>query len=267
MGMLSRLILVLSVILIIPTALIIISQNAVPGDRTYPIKRGIEGTIASLASLTPQTRAFFSVDLTDRRYKEAVALIKKGDNPTTSLSELVTQTQVAAQDINTVSDTQTKKQLVASLTKQIDEYDQGLANFGQEQSPLFLTPTTSVPNVIVPPSGLTPTPTPVLIVMQPTTTPVPIHSTIVTPTVTQPVVTQSLAVVTPTPTVAPTPTPSIVETTPAQTATDVEQTRQQLKKIRDDLLANMDQENEGQKHQDENKKNSDSPRQREKGGD
>lgn len=237
MGIFSKVVLILFVLLLIPTSLIIISQDAVPGDRTYPIKRDLEGVIAGVVSLNPQTKAFFNVGLADRRYKEAVALIKKGDNSGSSLAELVTQTQVAAKDINQVSGAETKKQLAASLTKQIDEYDRGLAGVEQTQQVQILPTATPIPSKIVPTIAAT-------VNEAGSTSKISFTPTII-----------------PTPTPFPTPVVSApIQQQPSQQTppTDIETTREQLRKIKEDLLrGEEDGDNKKVNSEQERKANSD----------
>ena len=127
-SLLSKALIVLMIALFVPTGLVLASQDAVPGDRAYPVKRGLENVIVTLASLHPTTRAFFKTDMAGRRYKEAVALIRRGDQGSSqSLTELVAQTQAAATDISQISDPTAKQQLVDNLSKQIVQYKAGLS--------------------------------------------------------------------------------------------------------------------------------------------
>lgn len=124
----------------VPTGLVLASQDAVPGDKTYPVKRGLENVIVNLASLHPTTRAFFKTDMAGRRYKEAVALIRRGDQASSeSLVELVTQTQAAATDISQISDPEAKKQLIDNLSKQIVQYKTGLSQLETTAPPVVST--------------------------------------------------------------------------------------------------------------------------------
>lgn len=152
---LSILFLVAIVMLLIPTGLVLASQNAVPGDSTYSIKRSLEKVILSLASLHPSTKAYFHADLMNRRYKEAVALIERGANASESLQELVAQTGTAAQIATTLSDKRQKGEYLDQLSKSIDQYEIKLSQIEERIVPL-------------------PSPTPT--VQEPTTQPTPIAS-------------------------------------------------------------------------------------------
>lgn len=131
---------------LIPTGLVLASQNAVPGDSTYSIKRSLEKVILSLASLHPSTKAYFHADLMNRRYKEAVALIEKGANASESLQELVAQTSSAAQIAHTLSNKKQKAQYIDQLSKSIDQYEIKLSQIEERVAPLPLpTPTPQEP--------------------------------------------------------------------------------------------------------------------------
>lgn len=165
---------VLMVVLLVPTGLVFASQDAVPGDRTYPIKRGLENVIVTLASVHPATRAFFKADMSKRRYKEAVALVKRGDTESqSSLVELVAQTEAAAEDIGQISDPKAKQELVENLSRQIDEYQTGLTKLETQSDPLTQATQPYSPSlspVVQPTSAPIAQPTPVTL---PTPTSVP----------------------------------------------------------------------------------------------
>ncbi len=132
--------LVFSVVLFPPAALAFVSQNAIPGDATYPIKRKLEDGILLAASLNPKTKAWFSTDLANTRFAETQALIAQNKSVSVSLQELVAQTNTAALDINEFQDPSQKAQYVQTLTTSINKYEQVLAQVQQQQ------PETSLPN-------------------------------------------------------------------------------------------------------------------------
>lgn len=153
---LSILFLLAMVVLLIPTGLVLASQNAVPGDSTYSIKRSLEKVILSLASLHPSTKAYFHADLMNRRYKEAVALIEKGANAAESLQELVAQTGTAAQIATTLSDKRQKGEYLDQLSKSIDQYEIKLSQIEERvvslPAPTAQEPTTQpTPIASIPP--------------------------------------------------------------------------------------------------------------------
>lgn len=132
--LLSIISIILAIVLFPPAALALVSNNAVPGERTYPIKRTLEDIIYSAASLNPTTKAWFSAARSDRRYKEFSILVTQGKFEKNTLSELVTQTNIAANQITQVSDTNQKQQLIAQLSENIQKYDLGLAQIQQQDT-------------------------------------------------------------------------------------------------------------------------------------
>lgn len=165
----TTLVLIFSILLFPPAVLAFISQDTVPGDRLYPVKRSLESGIVFIASLNPTTKAWFSTTRSKRRFEESSKLIAKGDTnfASASLKELVSQTSLAVTEVNSIKDVNSRSALAQNLLKAIDEYDQGLEeakrqikkNEPPEASPeptLSPTPTTrptATPRV-------TPTPTP-----------------------------------------------------------------------------------------------------------
>lgn len=64
----------IALILLIPTFLILISWNAIPGDGLYPLKTGLEDVTLLLLSGTPLVPKV-SASFTDRRFNEATKLL------------------------------------------------------------------------------------------------------------------------------------------------------------------------------------------------
>lgn len=161
---LSKIFIVVIIMLLFPTGLILASQNASPGDNTYPIKRGLEGVLSSIFSINPITKAYFKTDLSNRRFKESVVLIKRNSTDktmtNTSLVEMLSTTAVASADIKNVSDPNLKKRLADNLSNQITTYRQSLLELAKEKKQ---TQTTTV--------VLTPTPTQAIATPTPTTPP------------------------------------------------------------------------------------------------
>lgn len=123
----STVALILVFVLMVPAGLIMISQDAAKGDWNYPIKRGIEDVILSAVSLNPYSKAYFAVALANRRYDETEKLLASGGNADVSLKELVSQTSSASDDINKISSSQQRANLIADLKASIQKYDKGLA--------------------------------------------------------------------------------------------------------------------------------------------
>jgi len=73
---LDRLITGLAIAFAIPTILILISWNAIPGGRFYPIKTELEDITLVLTANTPLAPAL-SLKFTDRRFNEATILLAR----------------------------------------------------------------------------------------------------------------------------------------------------------------------------------------------
>ena len=170
---------ILLIVLFPPSVLALISNNAVPGDVTYPIKRKLEDGILLIVSMNPATRAWFSANRSTRRFDEARILIAQGKQTAgASLEELVSQTAIAAKEIDQVSDPVKKEQLKQQLTQSIEQYNQGL-NQIQKQVEMQTPAVTPVPNVS---SKVAQTPKPVEATIQPTPTVLPTVAPMVLPT-------------------------------------------------------------------------------------
>lgn len=108
------------------TILVLLSQNSIPGDLFYPIKRGLENVILVAASVSPSTRVAFKTDLTERRFAEAQQLlVQRGD--TVAFTDFVTEVSSTQQDLSVLSNTQDKIQNSEKLIAKIDEYQAQLA--------------------------------------------------------------------------------------------------------------------------------------------
>lgn len=136
----SILVLVLTVILFPPAALALISNNAVPGDATYPIKRTLEDGIFAVVSLNSVTKAWFAKARSDRRFKEITILADQDKDVSKTLNELIDQTDAAAKDITKIEGGFQKKRLLDQLSQSIQKYDKGLQEISKT-TPKSLTPT------------------------------------------------------------------------------------------------------------------------------
>lgn len=123
---LSTISLILALVLFPPASLAVVSNNAVPGDTTYPIKRSLEDVIYAIVSLHPITKAWFSAARSNRRFEEIKILVTAGKSAKDSLQELVIQTDIASKQIQKIQDPKKKKELIANLQQSIEKYDQGL---------------------------------------------------------------------------------------------------------------------------------------------
>ena len=149
--LLSSIVLILAIILFPPAVLALVSNNALPGDSTYPIKRLLEDGIYAVASLNPTSKAWFSAARSDRRFKEFSTLIAQGKSASNTLSELVIQTDIAAEEIKKVDDPVKKQQLIVQLSESINKYDQKLdeVSTAPSVSPIQPQPVAAVPTPTV----------------------------------------------------------------------------------------------------------------------
>ena len=186
--LLSLLLLVAMFVLLIPTGLVLASQNAVPGDATYPIKRKLEDVIIAVFSVHPSTRAYFRVDFSQRRFKESAALFTKGDNTRAveTLRELISQTDIATSEIINLQNQQQKKELANKMLEELKDRRKKLVDIQSQvsQQPSS-TRTETVPATPTPPPVLIQVPqrqgTEVVIIVI-TATPRPIPRSTITPT-------------------------------------------------------------------------------------
>ncbi len=114
--------LIISLVLFPPAALAYISNNAVPGDITYPIKRKLEDIILLVSNLTPQTKTYFAIARSQRRFTEANNLIDRGKNAKGTLQEFNTQTGDAVRDVQNLLDSKQKKDYADRLSSNLDKY-------------------------------------------------------------------------------------------------------------------------------------------------
>lgn len=266
--LLSTISLVLVLILFPPAALALISNNAIPGDTTYPVKRGLESVIYTVASISPASKAWFSAARSDRRFKEFKTLIAQGKSTHATIDELVSQTEIAAQQIDQITDPVEKEKYISELMQSIQKYDQGLAQVSQKSPLVGDDKKTASANVVAPvaPKDIprdtkvaVPVPTPTS-TSTPTPTPTPIKSGLgpvdSTPKATPDakVVSTPVPVITapqPTPIPTPRPTPQPTPSSPASGAGGddqaAEDARKKLKDIEDQLKKNQSKHDQDDK--------------------
>lgn len=230
--------LILALVFFPPAVLAVVSNNAVPGDSTYPIKRGLEDVIYAVASLNPNTKALFAKARSDRRFQEVTVLLTQKKEAKKTLNELVEQTQIAANQISKVSDPVEKEKLINQLSGSITQYDTGLSQISQ---------TGQIPQTAQPTPG-SPVSTSI-----PTSSPKP---QVVSPTV-QPAITPKVTMV---PQVSPTPSPSKTPSSspvflPSPTAnSDIDKTRDELDKIKKKLGKERQHQNRKEEKSDNEEK-------------
>lgn len=239
--------LILALVLFPPAALAVISNNAVPGDSTYPIKRSLEDIIFAVASVNPVTKAWFAAARSDRRFTEFKALVAQGKKGAETLNELVEQTNIAASQIAQVTDPAEKAKLIEQLSANIDKYDQGLQQLTVSSSDLVSDNNSNpqpavLPRASVIPSARTNTqPTPIQSgpTASPVVQPTPIESRPTaqpanqsSPRPSAPTIPTSTQTPTPIPTVQPTPAPGREDEDERQRQRELEEARRRLEEIR-----------------------------------
>lgn len=219
--------LLLALILFPPATLALVSNSAVPGDATYMVKRKLEDVVLLIASLTPQSKAWFAVERSSRRFKEAAVLLNKGEQASTTLAELVDQTSTAAQEVTQINDPIKKQQLIEQLSQSITTYNEGLA--------IAANLPVATPTLEEPLSTPTTTPTPAPATAEPTPVAMPIPKLSTPPTSGPKKPLPPLPSVTPTPTPQPTsapqPAPQPITSTNDKKE-QVDQTKKELEKIK-----------------------------------
>lgn len=257
--LLSILSIILAIVLFPPAALALISNNAIPGDATYSIKRTLEDGIYVVVSLNSTTKAWFAAARSDRRFKEFTTLVAQGKKGEETLNELVEQTQVAERQIAQVADVNQKQKLVQQLSDSIQKYDQGLQQLSTSSSEnlAVVEQTAPVPQITATPmeSGSSSQPKPTVApIIQPSPNSV---------SVPRPALTPAPAGASLIPTPAPT---SIPVLRPVDTSNQgqIDEARRQLEEIRRRLAEQQSQsnsehssQNEGasQQNRQENKQN------------
>lgn len=156
--LLSSLATILVIFLSLPTFLILVSWNALPGDSLYSVKTGLEDIALILTGETPVARAL-TVRYTERRFSEAKSLFAR-ERSTVGFALLVQETE---QSSNLLVKTQDRQNAAVLITK-IEEYKTEIERQKAEivsqpaftPKPTFQQPT---PSPTVSPTP-TPTPTP-----------------------------------------------------------------------------------------------------------
>lgn len=128
----------LALVFAVPTSLILVSWNAIPGDYLYSLKRSLEGVALAITIRTPIAQAF-SLKFTDRRFSEANRLLSKRGS-TLGYSFLVEGARETKDIIIDKKDSQS----AAELVSKIDEYQKTIEEKQaviQAQSPQNQEPT------------------------------------------------------------------------------------------------------------------------------
>jgi len=124
----SYLFFLLVAVLAVPTFLILITWNSLPGDRLYPIKRGLEKVALTFAGADFQTKSTLNSKLVARRFDEADTLLDRSS--TIGLREFNLEVQTTKNDLLEAQQKVKKKEKVQKQTTkfitQLKEYNQEL---------------------------------------------------------------------------------------------------------------------------------------------
>lgn len=131
-----------------PTFLILISWNALPGERLYGLKRGLEAG-PRLAFGNTRLAADYEVVLTDRRFIEAKTLVKRND--VQGLNELTTSIQLASNKVVSIDNTEAKTKLINNLITYNQQLEQQKRTLAATPT-VNPTPTAALPNPIPAPT-------------------------------------------------------------------------------------------------------------------
>ena len=265
---LNRTLWVLFLVLTPLTFVGILSQNSIPGDFLYSVKRGYEGTALAFASFAPETKASYTTSLATVRFTEAEKLLlAKSD--TQGLATLVEQVQTAQNNVAAVQNSPQKEELEQKLIASIDTYQANLLRVQQQiasnvasqpiaqDTPAQTQTTTNQATQTTSPANTQPTQT---AIPTSTTTPssletaAPTQTQIQTPTST-PTQTEEITTTTPIVTQAPPKTPITVQATPPTGTTttpetrkkideEIEKTKEKLDEIRKKVKSQRNQQDE-----------------------
>jgi len=146
-------------ILAIPTVAILISWNALPGNKLYSLKRRLEKIALVIVGIHFETKSSLQSKLIDRRFNETAILLDRSSG--IGLPELTAEIESAKKEITQQAKKEIKKEenkeIVAEkavkLIAQLQEYDQKLEEKKQTLSP------THTPSISKPTSALITQPT------------------------------------------------------------------------------------------------------------
>lgn len=239
------------------TVLILLSQNTIPGDLFYPVKRGLEGAVLATASVNPATRVAFRTDLTERRFDEAEKLLARAD--TAGLNGFIEEIQTTQQEVSTLLNISSKQELTDKLVKQIDAYQNKLdkaqaQNEGSLPVPSFVPVDTLAPTSIPQEPTATPfiakifSPTPQF--QEPTSSPIPsrIGQTESSPTPFIELTSTATPAKDPTPTQIPIVPTIVIPNLPDNITVAIDDTKKQLEEIKKKLLGKQKEKTKIENH-------------------
>ena len=138
-------------ILTIPTTLMLVSWNAVPGDSTYKIKVGLEQVILGAAP-SPNLKSTLQIKYTEKRFNE-VQKVLSTSHASESLDNFNNQLIASENSVKEIKNTEEKKIQTQNLIKTLEDVSQKI----EQESQSYSTPTvvvtpnpTNVPTAPIP---------------------------------------------------------------------------------------------------------------------
>lgn len=146
-----------AVLFSIPTILILISWNAIPGDRLYKIKAALEDVALAITVKTPIAQAL-SLEFTDRRFDEATKLLAK-EGSSVGYDLVVAEAQQTESLVLAKADVKNGSQLIENIEQyqaKIDQQKEAIeAKSSLPQAPTT-QPTSTIPPIPTRPPVATP---------------------------------------------------------------------------------------------------------------
>ncbi len=184
------------IVFLVPTLLIVASWNSIPGEVLFPVKLGLEQSLAFVVSPSYAASGQLQIKYTERRFADAQRGLAQ-QHSVEGLVYLEKQIATTKKTISRVGDTKTKTELTDSYIQTLEDVSAALET--QKQTVVRaapLVPAATPTPIPTPTSTATPTPTPVMgnkpveITQQPavpafTPTPTPAPTLIPTPTLIQ----------------------------------------------------------------------------------
>lgn len=213
-------------ILAIPSALIIISWNAIPGDSNYGLKVGLEKVLLGVAP-SDNLKATLQIKYTERRFDEVEKVIST-DYAHQSLESFNSQLIASKDSVQKIENTEEKSVQTQSLITTLEKVSQKI----DQKEQITITPIkTVIPTKIITPTRII-TPTKIITAV-PTQIP---------------------------PTSAPTIIPTIVSDTPSiqpDISQELDETKEKIKEVIEELKKSQNQEKDSDKKDNRQNKNND----------
>ncbi len=126
-----------SLLLLVPLATLgFMSENSIPGNPLYPMKRAIENIVTSFDGFDKNALALYTVSLVAQRFSETKKLASENSIAlnTSQVQDFISQINSARETINAVTNPQEKQTLRNQLIQQIENYRNQLVILQTQQS-------------------------------------------------------------------------------------------------------------------------------------